>query len=143
MMTPPSGPARDDRGDTLIEVLIALSIMGVLVAAVITGFLSAAQNQRLTRSLSRAETLTRTYAAGLQADATTYASCSPAYLPTTTDGYTVKVSDIAYWVKDSSPAAFAASCGAEGANVQRLTVSVTDSTGAEVMRTEVVLRTAP
>jgi type II secretory pathway pseudopilin PulG len=137
---------RPDQGDTLIEVLIAVVIMGILVVAIITGYLSAAQNQRQHRFLAQSETLTRSYVENLQLHAGDYASCAATYSPAAGDsGLTAQVASTAYWVQGSdSPAQFSATCGAGGgiARVQKLTVTVTH--GSElIMDTDVVLRTSP
>ena len=137
---------RDDRGDTLVEVLIALTIMGILVAAVMTGFLSAAKNQSLHRSLALGETLTRSYIENVKSHSTNYASCSAVYAPVTSAGYTTAVTSKGYWVRGTKPAVFSTPCstatgGVPAPDLQKLTVSVTDSRGAVVMTTDFSLRT--
>jgi type II secretory pathway pseudopilin PulG len=140
-------PDVPDRGDTLVEVLLAVVIMGTLVVAIIEGYLTAAQNQRRHHDLSQAETLTRTYIEGLQQHPGDFSSCGANYAASPPSaGMTVQVANVGYWVKNSdSPAQFVSGCGGGGGGVpdiQKLTVTVTRGSST-VMSTEIVLRTSP
>jgi len=121
---------REDRGDTLIEVLIAVAIVAITAAALIGTVLMSITASSEHRSLAVNDTVLKSYAAEaqnmIQRQANFQTSCPasyvvslPAGLPT---GYTAGISAIQYWDGTS----FTSVCTPNA--VQLITVTVTSPT---------------
>lgn len=124
-------PDRGDRGDTLLEVLIALAVVAIAATALIGGVLTSITASSAHRSLAVNDGDLKSYADAAQnqiqrqasplfADcATTYAVTPPA-LPA---NYTVSITGIQYW----NGTAFGATC--PGGNApQLITITATSPT---------------
>ena len=76
-----------DRGDTLIEVLIAIAILGMAGVAVMAGLGLAAKSSDIHRKDTTASSSLRTYAEDIQkyleSHPSAYVGCSPDYSPAT------------------------------------------------------------
>ncbi|MEU8764253.1 prepilin-type N-terminal cleavage/methylation domain-containing protein [Streptomyces sp. NPDC048659] len=112
-------PRRGDEGETLIEALVAVVLIGVAFVAVLggigTSIIGSGVQQRLTTTTS----LVRT--AAEKAIGAPYVPCAAGYpAPAPPAGYTVTV-EIAYW---DGVGAFVPDCPAADTGVQRVTLTV-------------------
>jgi len=119
----------NDDGETLLEVIIAVAIMGIAVVAVVGGIATSILMSDIHRKQTTAGAYVRDYAEAVE----TYvagghydASASPSYLPgtvgfTAPTGFTAAVTSVQCW----NATAFG-SCAA-GNTVQQVTVSMTTS----------------
>lgn len=133
-----------DRGETLLELLIGLTIMAVAVVAIVGGLLVSVAVSDIHRKQSTAGAAVRDYAENVEkyVAGTGYTSCaaSSAYAPgavgfTTPSGYTASAVAVRYW---SGAAWVASPCADIG--LQELTVQVTSSDTRASERLVVVLR---
>ena len=121
---------REDRGDTLVEVLIAVAIVAITAAALIGTVLMSITASSEHRSLAVNDTVLKSYAAeaqnmiqrqaNFQSCASSYTVSLPAGVPT---GYSAGISQILYWNGTS----FGSVCDASKP-VQLITVTVTSPT---------------
>jgi prepilin-type N-terminal cleavage/methylation domain-containing protein len=122
-----------ERGETLIELLITVAILGLGSAAILGGTLTAVASSTLHRHQAQAQALLRSWAEQV-ADVTdsdwvpcappgAYARPAPATIPT---GFTAEVAAVQYW--DPATAAFSSSCGMDS-GVQRVELTVTMPSG--------------
>jgi prepilin-type N-terminal cleavage/methylation domain-containing protein len=92
----------DERGDTLIELLLALTIIAIVVAAIMDGLVGASSGSTVYRGMANVDTLAKSYldavVQSIQSSTTLYQGC-PTPTPAT---YTTAV---------SLPAAFAGTAG--------------------------------
>jgi type II secretory pathway pseudopilin PulG len=142
----------DDRGETLVELLVALVILGIAVVAIVGGLASSVLISDVHRKQAQAGVIVRDYAEALQAAVTAsqlnYAACpaAPGYAPsaaalsatgfTVPSGYTAAAS-VQYWDGSST----FGSCPAGGdTGLQRVTLTVSSDDGRARQALEVVLR---
>ncbi|MEU3064312.1 type II secretion system protein [Streptomyces subrutilus] len=140
-----TGPARRPRrrrgeeGETLIEVLVAVVLMGVAFVAVLGGMGTAVISSVTQQELTGADSVVRNAAEKVVGDP--YVPCAGGYeTPAPPAGYTVSVT-IAYW---DGVGAFGPSCPAADTGVQKVTLTV-HATGPRPVRDvtlEVVKREA-
>ncbi len=127
-----------DAGDTLIEILIAVAILGIVSAALIGGFLTSISTSAVYESVANSDTVLRTAVDSVttqmqQAPATAF-GCSPAWsvasppsvyvvtgLPT---GYTSQVTQVNYWVNGTEQAG----CSADAPQLISLTITYSSGT---------------
>ncbi|MDQ1722160.1 MAG: hypothetical protein QOI26_1894 [Pseudonocardiales bacterium] len=133
-----------DRGETLLELLIALSIMSIAVVAIVGGLLAGVAVSDIHRKQSTAGAAVRDYAENVEkyVAGTGYTSCAApsAYAPaavgfTAPTGYTAAAITVRYW---SGTAWVASPCTDVG--LQQLTVQVASSDTRATERLVVVLR---
>lgn len=136
-MTRPS--LSDDRGDTLIEVLIAIVIMGIAAAGIFGGLLTSVNLSSYHRSQSSAGVAVRNYGEAVvnYVGASGYSSCATvsAYAPATVgyaapSGYTASTVTVQYW----TGSVWSSSCATD-LGLQQLTLKVvpTNSRAAETL----------
>jgi Tfp pilus assembly protein PilV len=142
----------DDRGETLLELLVALVIMGIAVVAIVGGLASSILISDVHRRQAQTGVVVRDYAEALQAaitaDQANYIACAgPAsYAPsaaavagtgfTVPSGYTGSAS-VQYWDGSST----FASCPAGGdTGLQRVTLTVSSDDGRARQSLIVILR---
>jgi prepilin-type N-terminal cleavage/methylation domain-containing protein len=98
-------PARDDRGETLIELLMTVVIMGIAVAAIVGGIGTSVLMSDIHRKQATAGAAVRDYAEAIEnavtgggyvACATTTAYASPPGF-TVPPGYSTSVASVRYW----------------------------------------------
>jgi type II secretory pathway pseudopilin PulG len=133
-----------DRGETLLELLIALSIMSIAVVAIVGGLLAGVAVSDIHRKQSTAGAAVRDYGENVEkyVAGTGYTSCAApsAYAPgavgfTAPTGYTAAAVTVRYW---SGTAWVASPCTDVG--LQQLTVQVASSDTRATERLVVVLR---
>jgi type II secretory pathway pseudopilin PulG len=135
-----------DRGETLLELLIALTIMSIAVVAIVGGLLAGVAVSDIHRKQSTAGAAVRDYAEGVEkfVAGTGYAPCAApsAYAPgvsgidfTAPSGYTASVVGVRYW---SGTAWTTGPCVDIGLEELTLQVASSDTRASE--RLVVVLR---
>jgi len=137
-------PADRERGETLLELLIALAIMAIAVVAVVGGLVASILTSDIHRKQSTAGAAVRDYAENVETyvAGTGYTGCAApgSYTPATVgfsapSGYTASAVTVRYW----SGSAWSGSCGTD-LGLQQLTIQVasSDTRGSEQL--VVVLR---
>ena len=141
---------RSEAGDTLVEILISLAVIGIAATAIMLAFATTISSSGVHRNLVTMDTMLRTASAEVSAaisqqPASTFAGCSGAYqinqgvqpytvnagtIPLPSAEYAATISEVSYWNTTNnqpSPAvAPTATCptGVTGGGPQLLTVSV-------------------
>jgi len=135
---------RDERGESLLELLMAVVIMGVTVAAVVGALAVAARTSDIHRKQATAGTSARDYAEAVSRRVAggAYTGCAlpPAFAPaavgfTAPAGYTASVVSVTYWNGSS----FAAGCGTD-TGLQQVVVALASADGRATERAAVVVR---
>ncbi|HYS38718.1 MAG TPA: type II secretion system protein [Pseudonocardiaceae bacterium] len=133
----------DDRGETLLEVLIAVVIMGIAIVAIIGGLVTSVLLSDVHRKQATAGAAVRDYAETIEkyaaagnyvpcATAASYAAGSVGFTKPT--GYTPAVNAVAYW----NGSGWVSGCGTD-LGLQQLKVQVaSDDTRANEQLTIVV-----
>ena len=112
---PPKSGRRSEAGDTLVEILIALTVLGVAATAILLAFATSISGSSAHRNSVTMDTMLRTAAAEVtsaiqQQSMTDFVNCSGAYVLTTTPGsivlpnnpapavqYTASITGVGYW----------------------------------------------
>jgi type II secretory pathway pseudopilin PulG len=129
---PAPEPARgSEAGDSLVEVLLAVVIIGITAVSLMAGFATSISASAEHRDLVTLDTILRSYAESAtyqiqQASSPLFVSCGTTYfptftIPTGTTGYTVGISSVSYW----NGSAFTGSCTAGSTAPQQITASAT------------------
>jgi prepilin-type N-terminal cleavage/methylation domain-containing protein len=135
----------DDRGETLIELLVALAILGIALVAVVGALAASITMSDIHRKQSTAGAEVRNYAEQVESyvAGTGYAACAaPATYAAATVGYTAPAgysatpTGVRYW----SGSTWSASCPASDTGLQQLTLSVRSTDTRAVEQVVVVLR---
>jgi prepilin-type N-terminal cleavage/methylation domain-containing protein len=135
----------EDRGETLLELLIAVVILGVVLVSVVGGFATGTLTSDAHRKQSTAAAYAKDYAEAIQsavtkatvpytgcASATTYAAPPGFSAPS---GYVTSVTTVRYW----TGSAWSATCSSD-TGVQRLTARVASVDGRATEQVTLVLR---
>jgi Tfp pilus assembly protein PilV len=137
-------PLTDDRGETLLEILVAVVLLGVAVVSVVGALLTTVQMSDLHRKQASAAVAARDYAETVErrVAAGGYVGCAAAsaYQPSavafgTPAGYTASTTSVRYW----SGSGWTAACSADQ-GLQLATLEVRSADGRADERTAVVLR---
>jgi len=137
--------AANQAGETLIELLMAMSILGTAVVALVGGIGTSIVMSDIHRKQATAGAVVRTYAEAIQSGVTTstkpYVDCanvsayaSPAGF-TQVGGYTATVVAVTYW----SGTAFATTCSSDE-GVQKLALRVSSADAKAVETLELIIR---
>jgi Tfp pilus assembly protein PilV len=134
-MRRPRRPAPDDRGESLIEVLVTIVVIGLTVPAIMGAVLLSVGASDQDRRRVEAETLLATWAETIARETTDarYPACpvpadyarAPFVPPNVPNGFVPRVVSIDYWVKGAGagPGTFSTACTAD-AGVRRLRLEV-------------------
>lgn len=134
----------EDRGETLIELVVALAILGIAMVAVVGALGASITMSDIHRKQSTAGAEARNYGELVEnyVAGTGYTACAaPAsYAPATVGyaapaGYAAAATTLRYW----TGSAWSASCGTDN-GLQQLTVSVSSTDTRAVEQLVVVLR---
>ncbi|MGO8859374.1 MAG: hypothetical protein ACLQRH_01185, partial [Acidimicrobiales bacterium] len=104
----PEDPRRSEAGDTLIEVLLALVILGLASVALLLAFATSIAGSAEHRTLATADTVLRTVAeetiSQMQQNSSAAFACPSTFTasPTVPTGYTVTSVTVQYWSSTSS-----------------------------------------
>jgi Tfp pilus assembly protein PilE len=143
-----SGRITDDRGESLVELLITIVIMGITVVAVMGGFLTSITMSDVHRKQATVGGLARDYAERVErfVSGTGYAACAgtSAYaagtvgfaLPTDYSSYTAQVTSVRYWTAAST---WAVTCASDQ-GLQQVTVQVSSPDGRAAESAVIVVR---
>lgn len=137
-------PSRSDAGDTLVEILLAVFIMGVAAVAILTAFETSVSTSALHRKQATAGALVRDLGEWLTGAKTTYVGTCAAVADKTAygvaeaawevanplpSGYTASVTGIAYW--NNGSAQFVATCSSDP-GFERIDIEVRSTDGQAV-----------
>lgn len=143
----PRRPAPGDRGETLIELLVTIVLMGLTVATILGAIANSIMLSGLHRKQAVAGAAVRTYAeafaAAVDGSTSAYRSCGSLsyYRSLSLTGYTPpasftpSVTAVRYW----SGSAFGTTCGTD-VGVQRLSLKVTSADGRVNETLDLVIR---
>ncbi len=136
---------RDERGETLIELIVALSILGIAAVAILAGVMTSIRASTLHRNEASGGAYVRSFAEAIQNHVDTsggYASCGSAAatyqgvaVPSLPPGYTKAVTDVQSWTGSTWGA-----CTTTGIQRVRLTVTTTGGNAKADEKLTVVLR---
>ena len=136
--------AERDRGDTLVEIIIALAIIGITVSALLAALVTALTSSGVHRSLTNLDTTLRSnaeeakYLIQLQPSAlfqngatVTSATYNGSPIPLSApSGYTVVISGIQYWNSSTNGFDATYSAAVDNTGYQLLTLRATAPSGA-------------
>ena len=119
---------RDDRGFTLIELIIAITLMGMAVGAVFGGLGLFFKIQDTQQSNARIDAEIRNYAERILAQPYTDCATATSYKAATAPADLASTVAVQYW-DGSLPAVFGTMCSADK-GLQQITIVLTDDNGA-------------
>ena len=114
-----------DRGETLVEILLSIAIMGIAVAALLFAMATAATTSGLHQRQARAAVTVRDAAEAMQADTVLYAACATSYSVPGVTGVVFAVQQ--YWRDGQWQSGCTAAAQDQGAQQVTVTVAATDS----------------
>ena len=137
----------DERGVSLVEVLVAVTIMGLTFTAIVGGLTASVVGSGIQQRQATADTILRSYGEVVKAGA--YVDCAgpAAYEPADVgyvvpDGFSAEVSTVSYWHEDPvdpSTGSFGSSCTSDE-GLQRLTLEVVTDDGRITESHDIVKR---
>lgn len=94
--------SRSERGETLLELVIAISLMGLAIVAVMAGLTTTVLMSDVQKKQATAATLVRSYAEALQQRVANgnYVACASSYTVPgfpVPEGFTAKTGSVQYW----------------------------------------------
>jgi prepilin-type N-terminal cleavage/methylation domain-containing protein len=119
---------RDERGFTLIELIIAITLMGLAVGAVFGGLGLFFKIQDTQQSNARIDTEIRNYAERILAQPYTDCATAASYGAAAAPADLSSTVSVEYW-DGNLPATFGSACGTD-AGLQQITIVLTDANGA-------------
>lgn len=140
----------NDEGTTLLELLIAIAILGVAVVALVGGMFTAVLTTDVHRKLTKGETLSRDYAEaakGYLGSSAHWARCPAAPVAPATVGFTPPAGysaaslTVQYWVPSPAPGSWTATCpSGTDDTVQLWTMEVDSVDGRSKQQLQIVVR---
>jgi len=129
-----------DAGESLVELLVAIVIMGITVVTVVGGLATSVMVSGMSRQQGEAAAHLKSFVANVDGIATAgYQNCatSTTYTPTYTlgGGFSAEIVDVFYWTGSG----WADACGTD-TGVQRLTLRVWHTGYAVEERTDLIIR---
>jgi Tfp pilus assembly protein PilV len=117
----------NDAGETLVEMLVAIVILGTSVIAILGGILVVVESSSVHRKQAQSQNGLRTWAE--QVSAAPYVDCATAGgfsppSPALPSGLTPTVTAVQYWTGSS----FASSCGSD-TGIQKVTLQIAAASG--------------
>lgn len=134
--------SRDDGGFTLIEVLVAVTLLGIGVTVILSGIMTSILTSDIHRKQATGETVLRGYAEAAKKEAaSSYSSCATTYtVPfTPAEGYTATLEGVDYWTGSGWAAQPASTCATDD-TTQRLRLKAEAADDRSVETVEVVVR---
>lgn len=138
-----------DGGESLIELLMAITIMSLAVVAVVGSLVTGVMVSDVHRKQTTAGATLRNYAESIEssvaAATTAYTSCAtPAAYATPTGftapaGYTASVTAVRYW-KGVPTLSFSTTCGSPDSGVQKVSLRVRSNDGRATETLDLVIR---
>jgi len=133
----------DDRGESLVELLFAITIMSTAVVAMLAGLATAVVVSDMHRKQASAGAQVRTFAEAVEKainnSPTAYVDCattgSYASVFTAETGYTAQIVAVRYW----NGSTFSSTCGTDP-GVQRVTVRVASNDNRASETIDVIVR---
>jgi Tfp pilus assembly protein PilV len=144
-----------ETGETLVELLVTIVIIGVAVVGIIGGLATAVFSSDAHRKDADSESIVQSYSEFLVSNATSYLACTSSSVPTKAQyaaevptslyqpptGYTVAPTSVAFWTGTnpadaSSAASFSSGCpsnGDLGLQLIQVTASSTDGKDTETL----------
>jgi prepilin-type N-terminal cleavage/methylation domain-containing protein len=145
---------RSEVGMTLVEILVAVAILGIAVAGIVSGIGATSLTSDRHRKQATADTVVKSYAEAIKqkVDVGAYVSCTTAvptplasYAPSNLNGfsapsgYSAVATKIQYW--DTSSGSFQSSCPAgDDKGAQLLTLSARSDDGRATEVVDIVVR---
>lgn len=139
------GTAGDEQGETLVELMVAIAIIGIAAVAILSGLLLSVKASTVHRNQATGGAYVRSFAEAIQnhVDANGYTACGSAAgvyqgvsVPDLPSGYTKAVANLQSWTGSAWGA-----CTADGIQRVQLTVTSTgDASHRAVETLTVVLR---
>jgi type II secretory pathway pseudopilin PulG len=118
-------PASNDTGETLVELIIAVAIMGIVVVAIVGGIGTTLLMSDLHRKQATAGAYLRNYAETLQASYAPCTSGAPDYaalLTAPVSGFSPPTATVRYW--DTASSSFSSSCPPTDSGLQQITLTL-------------------
>jgi type II secretory pathway pseudopilin PulG len=142
----PRQRAGDDRGETLLELIVAVVIMGIAVVAIVGGITTSVLLSDMHRKQATAGGAVRNYGEAVEkyVASTGYVNCasSGSYAPgtvgfTAPSGYVASANPVRYW--NDTSRAFSTSCATDG-GVQAVALQVRSSDNRATETLTVMIR---
>ncbi len=135
------GQIRGERGETLLELLVSITILGVCVAAIGSGIAMSVKVSAIHRSQATASEWLHDAAESLESQ---YTACTSSYvskLPSTPTSYNTPSAPVRFW--DTANGTFdLGTCPSPDPGLQQVKISLT-STGGQVTESLTVILRSP
>jgi len=133
-MTAAARRGRGEEGVTLVEILVAVSILGIAVVTLTGGIGTAILGSDIHRKQATSETLVRSAAESMKA--VTYSPCPASYpVPSVPTGFSAATT-VSYW----NGTAFAGTCPTPDTGLQRISISISSSDGRATESVDILKR---
>jgi prepilin-type N-terminal cleavage/methylation domain-containing protein len=128
-----------EAGLTMVEVLMAVAILGIGVVAIVGGMMTSIKSSDLERRAADAQTTVRAYAEAVAG--ATYAACASSYTATgftAPTGFTASMT-VSYW--NSTTSSFGSTCTVPtDSGLQKVALTVTASDGRATEKLSIAKR---